>query len=341
MKETSHRTFIRKNLDWERVRDRIDRHKHIAELFPLHKLTKCSDKPPYYCHYLGWRLGTWQDEEWFGLLDKVLEIAINLPGWDKRSRIPKGCEFGNFWSFLWELQTAMFFADHLGLRTEWLRAGPDIQVSFEAGKFFVECTTYHKSFGLEEFISELFRCISPEIGIEHPPFLQFSLPKNNEVDAFLDELFQPYLNSSFLPGKIHEAQFQSPVMLPVPSTAKNFYVYLENYHATNQDLDLKQKLFGTGDPESYMQTALKEIIHNKESANGLTRNRPNMLMVNFLLGNDWQIATALRPMQKPKLGETLDGILLTACGIDKIPTLQNSFVYLRDNNHPMARFVKS
>jgi hypothetical protein len=213
-------------------------------------------------------------------------------------------------------------------------------VSLEAGKFFVECTTYHKSFGLEEFVNELFRCIDTEIGVVHPPFLQFSLPKNNEIEAFLDELFEPYLDPSFLPGKIEEVQLQSPLLLPTPPTAKNLYAYLENYKAPKQDFELKQRLWATGDPESFLQKAVSEVIHNKASANELARNRPNLLMVNFLLGTDWQLARALRPLQKPELGETLDGILLAACGIDDTPAFKNSFIYLRDNSHPIEHFVK-
>jgi hypothetical protein len=162
MREPAHLNIINKNLDWERVQERIQCYKHIAEIFPLTELQKCSDKAPFYCHYMGWRLGTWQDEEWFQFFDRLLGIGTNLPGWDK-DRIPGGCEFENFWGFIWELQAAVFFANHLGLGTEWLKAGPDIQVSTESSSFFVECTTYRKSFGLEEFISELFRCISQDI----------------------------------------------------------------------------------------------------------------------------------------------------------------------------------
>jgi hypothetical protein len=340
MREPAQLFFIKKNLDWERVQERLRRYKHIAEIFTLTKLQKCSDKAPFYCHYLGWRLGTWQNEGLFEFFDKLLEIGTNLSGWDKKSRVPGGCEFENFWSFVWELQTAVFFANHLGIMTEWLKVGPDIQVSGESGRFFVECTTYRKSFGLEEFICELFRCISQEIIVKHVPLIQFYLPKDKEIGTFLDDLFKPYLDPSFLPSKINEAQQQSPVMLPIPKGAKNFYVYLENLDAPNQDFELKQMLSIAGDPEWFLKTALKEIIGNKALANNLLQNHPNLLMVNFLLGNDWQMAKALRSMQKPDLGKTFDGVLLTACGIDRIPTFQSSIKYY-EPGHPLELLLET
>lgn len=340
MKEPAHSIFVKQYLNWERARERLDRYKNIAAIFPLAELQKCSDIAPFYCHYLGWRLATWKNEEWFEFFDKLLGISIDLPGWDKGGHVPGGCEFDNFWGFVWELQTAVFFADYLGLKTEWKKAGPDIQVSVDSTIIFVECTTYRKSFALEEFIGELFRCIDPQIKTEHVPCLKFSLPKNNEIEAFLDNLFEPYLDPSFLPSKLGEVQQQTPLALPIPPGAQNFYVYLENQEAVEHNIELKKILTSAGDPTSFLKIALKEILGNKASANELLQNHPNMLMVNFLLGNDWQLARALRSMPKPDLGITFDGVLLTACGIDRIPTVQSSFKYLPDESHPMQSFLK-
>ena len=334
MREPAHLTFINRYLNWQRVGERLDRYKHIGKIFTIKKLQECSEKPPFYCHYLSWRLGTWEDERLFEFLDKLFEISTGLPGWDKESRIPGGCEFDKFWGFVWELQTATFFADHLGLKTEWKKTGPDIQVSVDSASFFAECTTYRKSFALEEFIGELFSCIHPQIKAEHVPCLKFSLPKNNEIEVFLDNLFEPYLNPSFLPNKLRDVQQTDPLELPIPSGAKNFYVYLENQDAVDYNFELNQILTSAGDPTSFLKIALKEILSNKTSANELLQKHPNLLMVNFLLGNDWQLAKALRPMPKPDLGITFDGVLLTACGIDRVPTFQSSFIEYR-LGHPI------
>jgi hypothetical protein len=333
MREPAHLTFIRQYLNWEKVRERLDRYKHISKVFPIESLQECSNKAPYYCHYLSWRLGTWQDEGLFEFFDKLLEISTDLPGWDK-TRIPGGCEFDKFWGFVWELQTAVFFANHLGLKTEWKKAGPDIHVSANSTAFFVECTTYRKSFALEEFISEVFRLIHPQIIAEHVPCLQFSLPKDNKIGSFLDGLFEPYLDPTFLPSKLSEAQQRAPLALPLPQGSQNFYVYLDNRGAADHNFKLQQILTSAGDPETFLGLALKEILGNKASANKLPQNRPNLLMVNFLLGNDWQLARSLRSMPEINLGETFDGVFLTACGIDRVPTFQNSFVGYKPG-HPM------
>jgi hypothetical protein len=338
MKEPSYLTLIRENLDWNKVQERLCRYKYIAELFPITDLQNCCDKPPYYCHYLSWRLGTWHNEELFKFFDKLLETCTSLPGWNK-TRIQGGCEFGNFWSFIWELQVAVFFAD-LGMNVEWLKSGPDLQVSSGSDILYVECTTCHKSFGLEEFIGELFRCISEDIRVEHVPFLIFSLPKNNDIGSFLDELFSPYLELSFLPSKMIEVQNQSPILLPVPSTAKNFYVYLENMGAPNQDWDIKKKLFLSGDPKNFLRIMIEERSKAKNEENALCQNHPNLLMVNFLLGRDWQSGIDINLIQKPDLGGSLDGIFMTACGINELPTFQNSLIYLRDDKHPIELFKK-
>lgn len=337
MREPAHLTFVKQFLNWERAGARLDRYKHIGRLFLMERLQECSDKAPYYCHYLSWRLGTWQDDGWFEFLDKLLEISTDLPGWNK-DRVPGGCEFDKFWGFVWELQTAVFFADHLGLKTEWLKTGPDFRISVDSTTFFVECTTYRKSFALEEFVSEVFRFIHPQIMAEHVPCLKFSLPKNNEIEAFLDSLFKPYLDPTFLPQKLREAQQQTPLALPIPSIAKNFSVYLENQDAADHNFELMQSLTSAGDPEILLELALKEMLGNKASANALPRNRPNLLMVNFLLGEDWQLARALRPMPEPDLGETYDGIFFTACGIDSVPAFQSSFISCKPG-HPIEFLI--
>jgi len=334
MREPAHFTFIRQFLNWERVRERLDQYKNIGKIFPIERLQECSKKDPFYCHYLSWRLGTWEYDGVFEFLDKLLKISIELPGWDKKDRVPGGCEFDKFWGFVWELQTAAFFTDYLGLKTEWKRTGPDMQVFFDSEDFFVECTTYRKSFALEEFIGDLFRCIHPQIMTAHVPCLKFSLPKNKEIGKFLDDLFKPYLDPSFLPRKLREVQQHTPLALPVPSEAKNFHVYLENQETANYNFELIRILSSAGDPAAFLKIALTEILGNKASSNELPHSHPNLLMVNFLLGDDWQLARALRPIPKPDLGETFDGILLAACGIDKIPLFQSSFIEYKPG-HPM------
>jgi hypothetical protein len=324
MREPAHKILISRSINWDRAKERLDHYKNVAEIYPLETLLQCSDTAPFYCHYLAWRLGTWEDENLFQTLDQLIGIGKALPGWDRQSRVPGGCEFDKFWGFIWELQTAAFFADHLRLRTEWKKAGPDILVMVDSNAFFAECTTYRKSFALEEFVGELFRSIHPQIAAGHVPCLKFSLPKNSKIESFLDNLFGPYLDPAFLPRQLKEVQRRSPLELPIPTGAQNFYVYLEDQDAIDQNFELRQILTSAGDPAAFLKLALDETLGNKASSNMLLQNRPNMLMVNFLLGSDWQLARSLRSMPKAEFGDTYDGIFLTACGIDVMPSFQSS-----------------
>ena len=339
MSEPSHLTFIKQYLNWERARERLSRYKHIAEIFPITELQNCANKAPFYCHYLSWRLGTWQNEGWFEFFDKLLAKCVALPGWDRNSHVPGGCEFDKFWGFVWELQTAVFFADSLRLKTVWRESGPDFQISGGTKSFFVECTTYRKSFALEEFIGELFHCIHPDIITAHTPCIQFSLPKNHEIENFLDDLFKPYLDPLFLQRKFIELKRQTPIILHVPSKIKNYFVYLENLNATDHIYEMEGMLTSSGDPELFLKTAHNEIFSNKASANNLEQMRPNLLMVNFLLGRDWQLASSLRNIPEPNLGETIDGVLFTACSIDQIPSIENSFIRFKPG-HPLGYITK-
>lgn len=210
MKEPAHKILIDRFISWDLVKERLERYKNVGKFYTLNDLQNCSNKAPYYCHYLGWRLGTWENEQWFEFFDKLLDNAITLSNWHK-ARIPQGCEFENFWSFVWELQVAQFFSNSSKASVEWTNSGPDLKINSNWGQFFVECTIYRKSFGLEEFIGELLTHLHPGIRVHHIPFTIFSLPKDKNIEFFLDELCVPFLDDSFLDTKVREVQQVSPI----------------------------------------------------------------------------------------------------------------------------------
>ncbi|GAP16646.1 hypothetical protein [Levilinea saccharolytica] len=340
MEKPAHRIFVEKYLNWDLVRERLDRYKNIGKAFPIDTLRGCSDKPPYYCHYLSWRLGTWQDEKLFEFLDTLLGFGAELKGWDT-TRIPKGCEFDNFWGFIWELQVAALFAGHLKLHTEWKRDGPDFRVSTGSSCFFVECTTYRKSFGLEEFVREIFQFIDPQIKIEHKPWKKFSLPKGREIDIFLDNLFRPYLDPIFLRRKWKQTLGETPVIIHTTKSSNNFYVYLENPWAENHKPRLEKILSSVGcKTERYLDRACREVLRNKASANRIDEHHPNFLMVNYLLGSDWQIARALMRGHVPALPKPFDGFMLCACGIDSLPSFHDCILRCT-SGHPIQSLVNN
>src|SRR3989304_4211350 len=106
----AHKDFVHRALDWEKVSQRLKNYSCIAEEFPLHELQKYAAKAPYYCHQIAWRLGTWQDETPFQVIDQLLQSAGALSGWNARNRLLGQWKNEEFWSVIWELQTAAFFS---------------------------------------------------------------------------------------------------------------------------------------------------------------------------------------------------------------------------------------
>ena len=334
MKEPAHKTLIDRYLDWDSVKRRLGSYRNIGKFFTFNNLQSCSNKAPFYCHYLAWRLGTWKDEKWFEFFDFLLGNAAKLPGWSK-SRISQGCEFENFWSFLWELQVAQMFSNNKAT-VEWINSGPDLKVNSSVGQFYVECTIYRKSLGLEDFIAELLAHVHNQIRVRHVPFIIFSLPKDKKLEPFLDELCRPFLDEVFLEKKFKEAQEISPIMLSTPKGIENLYIFIENHNAKN--FNPYQPWATTGSPEKILDIIVKEALDNKRSSNKLKLYRPNLLAVNLLLGIDFQLANAVRTtIPTPDLGAEYDAIFLTACGIDDIPSL-NGYMHFY-NNHPVKEFL--
>lgn len=64
------------------MRRRLDRYPAIRSAFPEPKLKESIEKPPFYCHYMAWRLGTWDTESHFANLESLLQQAMELKNWE-------------------------------------------------------------------------------------------------------------------------------------------------------------------------------------------------------------------------------------------------------------------
>ena len=75
--ESPTRHFVHKLIDWERVNQRLGRYPAIRKAFSMKVLRAAEESPPYYCHYMAWRLGTWsaESEGCLANLDKLLASA--------------------------------------------------------------------------------------------------------------------------------------------------------------------------------------------------------------------------------------------------------------------------
>lgn len=336
----AHKIFIDQYLDWEKVQERLVQYKHIAHHYSIEFLENCSSKPPYYCHYLAWRLGTWRSENLFEFLDNLLSNGALLNHWVNNKNLLRSCNFDDFWGLIWQLQIAKFFCNKKEVNVEWMPSGPDLQVSMGDKDLFVECYTYRKSFAVKAFIEELFHHIDQRIMIRHTPCTLFSLPKDNDIEAFLHKLFKPYLDPEFLKGKLKEAQVEHPILLPIPNFADNLSIYVEgndqrNYTPGNLPM-------GAGDPEKYLTHAIKEALNNKRYSNQLRSHHPNLFAVNYLLDQDFQMAMNRQKdlglkMPSPDFGCTFDMVLLCTCGIDEIPSKNNFYLMARPGSSHFAQ----
>lgn len=352
MTEQSQKILVRKYLDWDKVNDRLSRYNYITKYYTLKALQDCSEKSPYYCHYLAWRLGTWKNENWFIFFDELIKDGNLLSNWNNKIETEdqsKRYKYEEFFSFLWELQVAKFFSEIEGVSVEWTTSGPDLKISSNGGTFYIECYTFTKSFGIELFIEELLNQIHPNIKVLHTPCIEFSLPKNKNTESFLNDIFSPYLAPSFIDGKVKEAEKEWPVLLPTPQNIKNFYIYVEG---NNPDKYIPGRLpNASGIPENYLAICFKEAVDAKRKSNKLSQYRNVLLAINFLLSADFQMA-ANRQDQLNELGlsepipfcdfdNTINGIFFSACGIDDIPSLQNSYLKIKAGiGHPILSLDK-
>lgn len=341
MKSPAHKTFIDRYINWKLVEERLSRYKHTEAAYPLKHLQDCSNKPPYYAHYFAWRLGTWKDESFFKFFDNLLAVGASMDNWGSNKNLLRSHKFDDFWGLIWQLQVAKFFVEKEDTCVAWMKSGPDLKVTIKDKEFYVECYTYRKSFGLEEFVEELLQYIHPSIRVGHIPCSKFSLPKDNAIERFLDELFELYLNPAFLPTKLAEAEIEHPVKLASPKEIENFEVYLEG----NNDSKYVAGENAIGHTEIYLNHAIQEALRNKELSNKLESHRPNLLAINYLLDQGFQIAYHRqidlgKEVQVPNLGTIIDGVLLAACGIGKDLSMGDGVFLDTKKNHPIIDIGK-
>jgi hypothetical protein len=344
MTEPSHRILVRRCIQEARLKERLSTYSYIGSHYNLDDLKKCERNGPYYCHYLAWRLGAWEDEDWFALFDGLLANASSLNGWNNgknKKSLMKDCSFDKFWQLLWELQVAKFFSGLPGVEVEWLDSGPDLKITIGQDHFYVECYTYTKSFGIMTFIEELCHKVDPRIKVKHGFFNTLSLPQNAQTDDFLDQVFRPILE---LPSLDHAATIRESRVLFTDPNIENFIVYLEGSDLQHLPSGLLVMQMRTGDPEEYLRVAVSEALRSKikdgRLKNQLEQHRPNLLAVNFLLSADYQVASYIqnylnRDMPLPEIWQRYDGILLTTCGINELPSASKFYVRCTAQNHPI------
>ena len=313
----SQRHFVHQLIDWEEVKCRHERYPSIGRAFPLDTIKQRRESLPYFCHYMAWRLGTWQDESLFQRIEELLCCAEALPNWEHEQPLLRSAEFGDFWSLVWQLQVA----EHLckvGTDVSWAEAGPDLSVKIGDQRWFVECYTYHKSFDLLFFLEELLRKLDPAVCTDYDLCSPFRLPQNSDRTEFLHEILSPFLDSSLLENAKEKARRKYPEVL-YSHRSSSLYVYVKGDDEDAYEPSIIPSV--VGNPESYLQVALNEAVRAKQNSNDLKNHHPNLVAVSYLLSTDYQVAKSLpervQSLTLSKIEPNIDVLASSAIGIDE------------------------
>ena len=311
------REFVHELIDWKRVKYRCQQYPAIGRTFLMEMFKNHHEKPPYYCHYMSWRLGTWEDESLFQRLEDLLCCAETIPNWGREKRSLVGStDFAEFWSLVWQLQVAEHLCE-IGTDVRWNESGPDLSVKLGDEHWYVECYMPRKSFGLLRFLEELLQQLDSDIRISYDPCLCFELPRDSCRDKFLDERMSRFRDPAYLAEAKEAAKKEYPVLLDKqPESSLYIYVDGDDCDAYMPEIIPNQ----VGDPKLYVELVLKEAVEAKKCSNDLAEHRPNLLAVSFLL-NDWQVARMSPERVKsptlPQIDPNIDALAVSAVGIDQ------------------------
>jgi hypothetical protein len=314
--ESAQRQLVNEHLNWATLENRLRRFPAIARAFPLDRLRSSAESPPYYCHYMAWRLGTWNDEALFTRLNELLGVAEALPNWSAQGALLTSADFAEFWSLVWQLQVAEYLWG-LGTDVSWGASGPDLAVEVEGERWFIECYAYRKSYGLMLFIEDVLRRVDGSIRVEYDLCLPFGLPTDGERSGFLDAILSPFRNPGFVADARAKSAHDYPVILCQHDSGLVVYV-----KGSDPDAYVPGRVGSqTGDPQRYLEVAVNEALRAKQNANSLATHRPNLLVANYALSTDFQLALCRAddlglalPTMEP--GGNIDALAISAVGID-------------------------
>jgi hypothetical protein len=334
---SSQQQLLERLICWDCIKARLLKFSAIGKTFPIELLKKYQSKPPYFCHYMAWRLGTWNNDQLFTRIDELLTHAELLPHWEHEHSLIKGGDFSDFWSLIWQLQVAEYLSS-VGTKVSWLKSGPDLSVDLGGKTLFVECYVYRKSFGIELFIEEVLLQLGNDLRVKHNSFLALTLPNDDiNLSDELSQLLSPLVDSELIAEKRRQAQNNYPVLLSQSSNS-NLSIYIDGEATEAYDPMVLPN--NTGDPTEYLRVALCEAAKAKANSNRLDQHHPNLLAASYLLSADAQSAFShlqglSHSLPDILLSENVDAFAFAAVGINDVLSRQKlRLVKTNSVDHP-------
>lgn len=294
-------------------------------LLPSHIGQIISDDNVWGCHGLAFRLATYGpgNEEIFSRLEQLLSAPEGAEGWqDELSKWTNkpdhwAINWDRFYQFLWLLQCFEYAAESNERVTFPVGAGaaaPDMKAE-NTGRFphFIECYYFTKWWAREHFLADLLGLLNPNLAIRRPrniiypeasnPFSRAHFPNTlSTVLGVLDE-------RSLLKWRELTATASPQVLLTIGTPAIEIILTGPGVRIANAD-----NAHGSGSDSA--QNFFLEIVRAKAGKNGLTRHRPNILLVNGL-GDDFQTQFFDEDVQLNLESEELDEVHIASCGINE------------------------
>lgn len=337
MVEPAQAQLVKLHLDWGRVKQRLELYPNIARYYDLGAMRKWEKKPPYYCHYLAWRMGTWPHEDPFCLLDSLIGECSQIAGWSG-GRLENG-RFDNFWSHIWELQVGEAFARVVGKKNvQWLAEGPDLVVQAHNRKCFVECYVWRKGYAAAEYACDVLRRVLswPYFAVRdttYPP----EIPSDRECQL-LHDLLLPFLSAQHVRRVADRMSSGYPLKLDFCGAR----IVMEDSNATAAapDLDNAYPAF-----EDMAARSILEAVRAKTGSNCLAAHRPNALLVNRVIvreaseGEDHMRATGGDLMPFCCAANEIDAVVLYDCGVTNRLDLAQGRIWVAD--HPLTHWIGS
>jgi hypothetical protein len=318
--------IVQSCLDWQLIEDRLGQFPNIRRAYTIERLHGEDGKLPYGCHYMAWAMMTEPDHV-LSYWDCLLRCCTALRGWDK-NRLQEG-RFNRFWSDIWEMQVAAAFsalADRGAIRAvEWLRQGPDLKVQLANGTCYVEAYVYQEMYRAFLYLRWVLpRAVHAWIKVDSTPGLRMGLldgPKVMQGDGPLATIIQRVFERLSGPWLARALEFaraegrSDNLHLPC---VRNLRVWLEDPHGESYrpDPDNAQPTC-----QDAVERCVREALSSKAHRNSLARNRPNVLLANFLplefyLGADYFDRTGEVP-PAVETGAPIDGIWCFNHGVDR------------------------